>query len=281
MTAQDFIATGLIEAYVLGAASEEERREVERMSALHPEVREALELAENDLEAYALAHAVNPRTEMRERVLGAIGTADPGNAGGRVLPLDNGRPRFVFGRTAAAAVIFLLLGSVAYNLYLFNEIRKSEDAATAARSSSERLRDSIRIANEASHNLAARVDSMNVSLRHSFEALRTLHNPSTIVMSSVKDDAPGAKAVVYWCSESHIVCIDPLSLPVGTDPGKEYQLWAIVDGKPVSVGVFSSSGSPEIKMMQVVPKADAFAVTLEKKGGVPAPEGPMYVMAKI
>ena len=54
--------------------------------------------------------------------------------------------------------------------------------------------------------------------------------------------------------------------------GKQYQLWAIVDGSPVDAGMITTDkGSYSIQKMKSFGKADAFAITLEKTGGSPTP----------
>jgi anti-sigma-K factor RskA len=70
------------------------------------------------------------------------------------------------------------------------------------------------------------------------------------------------------------------------DPaGKDYQLWAIIDGKPVSAGVFSvgTDGTALVPLAGVGPehKVGAFAVTLEPAGGVLEPTlSEMVLMGK-
>ena len=52
--------------------------------------------------------------------------------------------------------------------------------------------------------------------------------------------------------------------------GMQYQLWAIVDGKPVDAGVFDVATSGLLKM-KTLDGAVAFAVTIEPRGGRPSP----------
>ncbi len=67
--------------------------------------------------------------------------------------------------------------------------------------------------------------------------------------------------------------------------GMQYQLWAIADGKPVDLGMMDN----EVAMtggMQRVPKSiasgQAFAVSLEKAGGNPAPTtDKIFLMGKM
>lgn len=59
-------------------------------------------------------------------------------------------------------------------------------------------------------------------------------------------------------------------------PGdRVYQLWTIVGGKPVSNGVVDLAPNGRAQLLAEAPPgpADAFAVTIEPTGGVPAPTG--------
>ena len=58
-----------------------------------------------------------------------------------------------------------------------------------------------------------------------------------------------------------------LNLPAN-DQAHQYQLWAIVAGKPVDLGVFDkTTDSSDMKIMKSIASAQAFAVTLEPRGG--------------
>jgi len=48
---------------------------------------------------------------------------------------------------------------------------------------------------------------------------------------------------------------------------KQYQLWAQIDGKPKSLGVFEAAADKVIFKMNNTKKAGAFAITVEPKGG--------------
>jgi anti-sigma-K factor RskA len=62
--------------------------------------------------------------------------------------------------------------------------------------------------------------------------------------------------------------------------GKQFQLWAIVDNKPVDAGVIDACTG--LCKMKNIPRASAFAITLEKKGGSATPSlDQMYVLGKV
>ena len=66
---------------------------------------------------------------------------------------------------------------------------------------------------------------------------------------------------------------------------KQYQLWAIVDGAPVDMGVFDLASAETDTTFQNVPfieNPQAFAVTLEPKGGSTNPTlDQMYVVGNV
>jgi hypothetical protein len=84
MTSQELIASGLLEAYVLGDGTSEERAMVEQARATDPDVRKELDSLEELLEKHARAHAVQPTSSRRQSVLDAIGPEK-----GKVLPITS------------------------------------------------------------------------------------------------------------------------------------------------------------------------------------------------
>jgi uncharacterized membrane protein YciS (DUF1049 family) len=56
----EYIESGILEAYVLGAASETEAKELQRLKAQHPQIQYALDELELDLEHIAQQMAITP-----------------------------------------------------------------------------------------------------------------------------------------------------------------------------------------------------------------------------
>lgn len=95
--------------------------------------------------------------------------------------------------------------------------------------------------------------------------LERIRNPKAVkVTLAGVQSHPDADAVVYWDMDNKEVMIDCVDLPK-TDDGHQYQLWALVDGKPVDAGVFEEKET--LQQLKKVSQAQAFAVTLEPKGG--------------
>jgi hypothetical protein len=77
--------------------------------------------------------------------------------------------------------------------------------------------------------------------------------------------------LAYWNPQSQKLMLVDAKLP-DLSPEQQYQLWALYDGKPIDAGVF------DYKHLQVstsfqkdIPNAQAFAVTVEPKGGSKTP----------
>lgn len=83
------------------------------------------------------------------------------------------------------------------------------------------------------------------------------------------ENASNASAVIYWNEINNKVFLNTgsmQSLPLN----KQYQLWALVDGVPVNAGIFDVI-TGKFQIMNEITAADAFAVTIEPKGGSEIP----------
>lgn len=91
--------------------------------------------------------------------------------------------------------------------------------------------------------------------------------------------APGAHARAYVSHKDGMV-FTAEGLPA-VPAGKVYQLWVIVNAKPVSVGVFTPDATGRVHAVMDTPPIPAMpgtvAVTLEPTGGLPQPSGAVYL----
>ena len=69
-----YIESGILELYVLGDVSPEEKRQVEAMAAKHPAVKAELDEIERSMEAYARENAIEPAEDLRDRILNSLVT---------------------------------------------------------------------------------------------------------------------------------------------------------------------------------------------------------------
>lgn len=95
--------------------------------------------------------------------------------------------------------------------------------------------------------------------------------------------AAGAHARAYVSHKNGMV-FTAEGLPA-VPAGKVYQLWVIVNSKPVSVGVFMPDATGHVHAVMDTPAIPvmpgAVAVTLEPTGGLPQPSGAVYLAGNV
>ena len=72
MNVQEYISSGIVESYVLGLASDEERREFEQRCMQYPEVLAARNAFEMAMEKQALENAIAPPADLKKRIFEEI-----------------------------------------------------------------------------------------------------------------------------------------------------------------------------------------------------------------
>lgn len=281
MNVQEYISSGVLESYVLGLADEAERAEFERMYAAHPEIRAAMEAFEVSLEDHATKNAIQPSKNIKSKIFSEIQIEiDKNNREEYVAPVYSigNESRDVpvvanvsWQRYLAAASVVLLIGSTALNLYFFNQYRTYSSKYDELVSQQSQL---------ANHN-----NVMQSKLAQYENSLALMRNPDMAIITMPGSNVPTSPdpsclATVYWDTNSRDVYLLVNKLPQPS-ADKQYQLWAIVDGKPVNVGIFNLQNESPIVRMKNIPRAQQFAITLERKGGSATPLGPMYVAGKV
>jgi mannose-6-phosphate isomerase-like protein (cupin superfamily) len=75
MNIREYIASGILEDYAMGALSDEDQSAVYQLSLLHPKIAAALLEIEKTLEQYANLRAVNPDGRLKQRILNSLDVA--------------------------------------------------------------------------------------------------------------------------------------------------------------------------------------------------------------
>lgn len=277
MNEQEIVSSGLLESYVLGFTSEEENSQVEKWLTQNAEFRKHVEEVRSTLEDYAWEVAQEPPAHLRNQILGSLQSlsqAGKTSANG-VSRQPSAAPqpglsilRSISGSrnwAAAAAVIVIL--SVMGNILLFRQWKKTEDLVSSLESQNTQL----------ANNLNVQKSSF-ISIR---EEIAVLQNPGTkLIKLKGEPVAPTAFAMLYWNDDKSETYLANVQLPSAPN-GKQYQLWAIVDGKPVDAGVFDPVTS--MQKVKQVDGASSYAISLEPKGGSreSGPTGQVYVKGGI
>ncbi len=255
MDIKAYIESGKLENYVLGMGSPEERQEAECMARIFPEVRQELESIQASLEQYAMTNKVEPPASVKSKVFAEIDKdRRSAKSEAKVVKMDaarNAGTGMGLKLLLAASVLLVLLCG-----YAIRNLQKKNSS----------LAGEISLLKDAQQQLNSRFTRAN-------EQLAVISNPNaTHVVMKGTPVSPQSVAIIYWNKESKDVFIAVNSLPQPPQ-GKQYQLWGIVGGKPVDLGVFDvlSPADSMLQKMKSVEGATTFAVTLEKAGGSPVP----------
>lgn len=260
MNIKDYISSGIIESYLLGHLSHAERAEVEAMAMKHPEVKAEIELVEETL--MDIATKTPPPAHLKKSILSKIDLKEA-----KVVQIETKKSSSTLWLVAASFA--LLIGSSIYNIILMNKLQSSQDELASINSEKEKY--------------VKDFETQSASYKMMAEQMAILMQPENKkVMLKGMDVAPNALATVYWNQQNKDVYINVNALPAPAED-KQYQLWAIVDGKPVDIGMLDMNPElPPLHKMKTIAGAQAFAVTLEKKGGSPTPTmTAMYLMGNV
>jgi anti-sigma-K factor RskA len=260
MNVTEYIESGILESYIMGTVSDQEQREVQCLSSIYPEIKQELDQLADTFEQYALSYSVEPPASVKDKLLQQLEfESAPIQTVVRPMPVDTPATRTYTYRTTwvvAASVGLLLL---LFSFFLLSRLRTSEQSLASLQKTNSTMQAEVR-------QLKDRQGLVN-------QTLAMLHQPGTRMLElRGNDKAPTGDMFVFWNARTRQVAIDVRSLPA-LPPDKQYQLWSLVDGKPVDAGVFdATTGTAGMQHLnRPIDKADAFAVTIEKRGGSPSP----------
>lgn len=265
---KEYIASGIIESYVLGSLSNQETREVECMSHIYPEIKEHLVQLQSNIEEWASANAVIPPSDIKSKVLAKIKSVQQESdvkSETKIVSINRSNDFFKY---AAAASVFLLLGT-AYLWY--NSSNELELTAEQLIETEGRL-DELQADNA---SLLAENSTLDTEIKTTNRNAELLAQANTQVIELKGTDSFKESLVrVYWNQTDGLASfvIDNLPEP---PTALQYQLWAIVDGTPMSLGVFDLDNSQFASSIRTINEkitsSQAFAITLEQLGGSPTP----------
>jgi anti-sigma-K factor RskA len=265
---KEYISSGIVESYVLGLASSEERAEFEALCGQFPELVAARNDFEIAVEARLLGLAVIPAHEVKEKVMSNIRQQSSRNQT-KVITMEkstNSSSSSLKWVAAASIILLLVAGYFAYDLNNKNKKLQSELAASKGT-----------------------VDSTAQENAKMDEALQSMVSDPNVAVVSLKgtEKAPKSTANIYWDSTSANVYLVVKNMPK-LPSEKQYQLWSIINGQdgqlqPTSLGLFDvgEDGKIILKTDTGAKKADAFAITIENRGNTGGPNlGELQVMGK-
>jgi len=261
---KEYISSGIVESYVLGLLTAQERFEFEKYCDAYPQLKEARTAFELALEKQAMENPIAPPAHLKQKIAAKIFDE---NKTTPVIPIQTARQRkFNWASFVAAASIILLVGSIWWIMNLKNENDKLKDNNAALQNSLKTSQDSIaQIIAEANHIQK--------------EGMKMVGLNGTA-------NSPKSFATVYWDTTSHDVYLLVNNLPKPASD-EQYQLWALLKTnnqlQTIDLGMLQLSQKPlQVYKMTNAQAAQAFAITLEKKDGNPDPNlQKIYVMSDL
>jgi len=225
------------------------------MLAEHPEaVRAEMAAIEQALEGYAQSQAIAPPTGLKGQIMDAIGretgTAAPSKSGW--LPL--------------VLLALALLAAAAAWLFFQKNKMADENAALGKQVADIELR-------------LQNCDQSNQDLRGIIQVLRDPDTRPVKIGSGGGDDQKLQTCVFSNTRPERCkVLLDMAGLPAAD--GGYFQMWAIVDGKPQSMGMIDPKTPGGLQEFDCLPNAAAYAISVEDKPeGNPTPTTVLMVGA--
>lgn len=250
--------TELCTGHVLNALSADEEREFQHMlaNANEDQLQMLEEMKAVAAEMATIGPADTPSPSVKKEIMKV--TADS-SVSSKSAPIHQMK---WYKLAVAAAFVFVIstLGLFFYTQSLESEITQQQTII-------ERLETEV----ERKEELLTILEARDVDL---------------VIMDGMEDMSPNGYGKVVWDKEGGRALLQVANIP-SVPSDKDYQLWFIVNGQPISAGVFAVDDPArdnffKIEQMQSS-SADvgAFAITMEPKGGMPQPTGEMYLMGNM
>jgi anti-sigma-K factor RskA len=291
MDIQSYIKSGRVEHYVLGLATPEDAKEIERFAAEFPEFQDEINRVQDTLGKLATSAAINPPAGLKEKIMSEIdriATGQPEKP--RAKPAetprkpDQNRPDATNngsnrGNSGGSGFPFgwLLAGLMTLGAgWLF---KMNNDMRTVTATEKTRADEAVAKFDALEKDCTAaqkRTELINKQIAFA-------RDPATrsVAMKGL-DKSPASSATVLYNNNTKETYLDLRNLPAPV-AGKQYQLWAIRGEEKISMGAFDlPKGKDEFVPVSFVENPDAFAVTLENAGGSPVPTlEEMYLLGAI
>ncbi|PBQ32392.1 hypothetical protein CNR22_11630 [Sphingobacteriaceae bacterium] len=259
MNINEVISSGLLESYVLGTASAEEVALVNKLCKEHPALIKEIEAIEDSLINFSAHVAPSINKDLKDKIAAQLTFDAEESPVAKVISIKKETDsRLNLYKLGIAASLLLFMTSLMYNIQLNHKLSKMSGELAELNASKSYMADQLNIQQTS-------LVTMNMELQ-------ILANPKvkTVALKGM-NTLEKKSAMVHMNMESDEVYFNASVLPPAPE-AKQYQLWAIVDGKPVDIGMIDMNSTENVfQKMKSVRGAQAFAVTIEQIGGRPTP----------
>lgn len=239
-----FLNSGLLDKYLMGTTTVAETEQVETYISKYPEVQNAYNTLQQNLEIVAKSNAVEAPKHILDDILEALDDAPV------VALKQRGRYKKWYKLSIAASVAALLFAGTSYIFYNQNQKLSEENQVVV---------DEI-------FDLRSDIEMNNKKLDAVMEQFKRLNDPNTYkYIMKGNDRAQNLKTVAYINPKEKTSMIDVVSLPKLPEE-QCYQIWADLQGKMVSLGILSETDR-QLKRIPFTENARSLNITIEPKGG--------------
>jgi anti-sigma-K factor RskA len=251
----------LCTGFVLNALSEDEERQFRSMleQASDEQLTFFEEMKAIASEIAVLSSSETPSPAVKERLMDTVAASK------KPAPT---RQMTWYRFAAAASVIFILMsiGLFFYSQNLTDQVESQSEVIADQQTTIERLESEV----ERKEELLTILEARDVDL---------------VIMDGMADMSPNGYGKVVWDKVGGRALLQVANIP-SVPIDKDYQLWFIVNGQPISAGVFAVDDPAKdnffkIEQLQSSAAEGAFAITMEPKGGMPQPTGDMYLLGNM
>jgi len=275
LSSKDLIQSGILELYALGLCSEEESSRVEEALRSDSRVRKEYDEVCEALDHLAIEQSVEPPSFLKGKLMDkvdvleqkAVQAEKPEKAEDTpAKPLKKDLKQEVPVRAIgasrwqwlAAASVVLLMASAGLNYNFYQRMNSAEEEAAVLRNNNMLLSD---------ENGIIQTNYEVMQQQYAFLGDKNLKAASLFGTKAY----PELEALIFWDASRGDVYLVANELPaLGED--EQYQLWALDNGIPKDAGMvpsdFKDGGAYKLKNIS---SSQAFAITIEKKGGAQSP----------
>jgi hypothetical protein len=245
LSLNEYILSGAIEACIFGVATSEEEATYQNMRLQHPEVVAYANNVETAMEQQMLTNApLQPSAKVKDDVMQSILNKKQTP----VVPINSNTKKSNILQYAVAACIAITLGSIVFNLMMASKLKQQQAVIN------------------------------KYKIEKEGNSLDFLKNPE---ITPVALNGVGYHAIcrcsLFWDKNKNEAFIQIHHLvPLGEN--STYQLWAVVNGKTVSVGLFTYNPEKKPIIIKNIPaEATEFIVTVENKSGATIPNADVFL----
>lgn len=248
--------------YAFGLTKDAETQAIEDALNQQPELQQELDEIISSLGAYAEAESPAVPGHLKDSIKAQLTFADEAiKPHSKTIALDPSpkTSEDVGGswKWYAVAASVALIVSLTYNVMLGDELKSAKQTIVGLQQNATEMAQQGEVLQTNYQTVAHYLDVVT-------------HEKSHMVRMMGTDYMPNAMATVVWNEQTQEVMVDVNRMDKAPQD-HQMQLWALVDGQPVDLGVFDITNDNEMLKMKSIEKADAFAVTVEQMGGSPTP----------